>query len=105
MQHAKKCEAAEVPRACSKPGCFRPPMNSRAYATHAGSHKGNHLAPYGCSKCDDRWYDLNLLVSHEMRCKGDDRWYRRVNGSLRVVFDMSVGARLDPSLIVVVTAS
>jgi hypothetical protein len=56
------------------------------------------LAPIR-KKCEDRFYDLYVLASHEMRCRGEDR-DRRFDGCFRVEFE----AASTPDLEVVVSA-
>jgi hypothetical protein len=47
-------------------------MNIRAYGTHAGMHVHDPRGLYMCSKCPKRFYDLYVLASHEIRCKGKE---------------------------------
>lgn len=80
MQHAKKCSKPALtgfPRTCPWPDCAIVSADSRAYATHSGAHVRDSRGLWQCHNCDDHWYDLYMLASHEMRCKAGEREPRR----------------------------
>ena len=82
MTHAEDDKAANAPPLRSS-SASRTPITIRqrrkeeqgeiirAYGTHASMHVHDSRGLYKCSKCENRYYDLYLVASHESGCKGE----------------------------------
>jgi hypothetical protein len=80
--------------------------DSKAYATHSISHRGDKRGRYQCSKCDDYAEDLYMLASHETRCKGEVVGQRRFEGVYKLELSgINDDQGADTSLLIVARSS
>ena len=77
----------------------------QSYGTHAGMHVHDSRALYRCSKCENRYYDLYLLASHESGCKGKHgEITARFDSVFRVDYQKSMTSKA-PCVLAIVRAS
>jgi hypothetical protein len=94
------------PQACPWSGCTTVSADSKAYATHSISHRGDKRGRYQCSKCDDYAEDLYMLASHETRCKGEVVGQRRFEGVYKLELSrINDDQGADTSLLIVARSS